>query len=98
MGTSSINGDTQKMIDKDYQDAVEDIKKALTVLENKPTPELPITNKETKHPDAVWHLRISLAKSVIRIVAGGALIMGELFVAGSLLILAEILGIGEELV
>ena len=98
MGTETVIGDIKKMIDKDYQEAVDDIKKALTVLENKSTPELTITNKEIKHPDAVWHLRISLAKSVIRIVAGGALIMGELFVAGSLLILAEILGIGEELV
>jgi hypothetical protein len=95
VGTKTINGDTQKMIDKDYQEAVEDIKKALTVLE-KPNNES--TTKEIKHPDAVWHLRISLAKSLIRIVAGGALCMGELFVAGSLLILAEILGIGEELV
>jgi hypothetical protein len=86
------------MIDKDYQEAVDDIKKALTVLENKPTPELPITNKEPKHPDAVWHLRISLAKSLIRIAAGGALCVGELFVAGGLLILAEVLGIVEELV
>jgi hypothetical protein len=96
MGTGKTNGDTQKMIDKDYQEAVEDIKKALTVLENKPNADLPV--KEIKHPDAVWHLRISLAKSLIRIVAGAALVMGELFVAGSLLILAEILGIGEELV
>ena len=96
MGTKAFNGDTQKMIDKDYQEAVDDIKKALTVLENKPNSDLPI--KETKQPDAVWHLRISLAKSIIRIIAGGALVMNELFVAGSLLILAEILGIGEELV
>lgn len=96
MGTETSYGDLKKMIDKNYQEAVKDIKKALTVLENNPNSDLPV--KEIKHPDAVWHLRISLAKSLIRIVAGGALCMDELFVAGSLLILAEILGIGEELV
>lgn len=95
MGTGKTNGDTQKMIDKGYQEAVEDIKKALTVLEN-PTNES--TTKETKHPDAVWHLRVSVAKSLVRIVAGGVLCMGELFLAGSLLVLAETLGIVEELV
>jgi len=43
------------------------------------------------------HFYISLVKSGIRILAGGALYMGKLEVAGSLLILAEILGILEEL-
>ena len=96
MGTETPHGDLKKMIDKNYQEAVKDIKQALTVLENSPDSG-PVV-KEIKHPDAVWHLRISLAKSLIRIVAGGALCMGELYIAGSLLILAEILGIGEELV
>jgi hypothetical protein len=96
VGTETVTGDIKKMIDKDYQEAVEDIKKALTVLENKPNAELPI--KETKQPDAKWHLRISLTKSLIRIVAAASLVMGELLLAGSLLILAEVLGIGEELV
>jgi hypothetical protein len=54
--------------------------------------------KTVKQPDALWHFRISIAKSIIRIGAGVALATGEIFVAGSLLILAEILGIGEELV
>jgi hypothetical protein len=83
------------MIDKDYQEAVKDIKKALTVLENKP---VVLDNEEAKHPDARWHLRISLAKSLIRIAAGGALIMNDLFLAGGLLVFAEVLGIAEELV
>jgi hypothetical protein len=96
MGTETSHGDLKKMIDKNYQEAVKDIKKTLTVLENNPDSGLVV--KETKHPNAVWHLRISLAKSLIRIVAGCALVMGELVVAGGLLILAEILGIGEELV
>lgn len=44
------------------------------------------------------HFYVSLVKSAIRIVAGGCLIQGNLVVAGGLLILAEMLGIIEELV
>lgn len=49
-------------------------------------------------PDPAWHARISFAKSALRIVAGINLIYGNLFGAGVLLILAEVLGIVEELV
>jgi len=44
------------------------------------------------------HFYVSLAKSAIRIVAGGCLITGNLLMAGICFILAEILGIVEELV
>lgn len=44
------------------------------------------------------HFYASLVKSVLRIGAGGCLIQGNLFFAGVLLILAEVLGIVEELV
>ncbi len=44
------------------------------------------------------HFYVSLAKSVIRIGAGVCLIQGNLFFAGFLLIVAELLGIVEELV
>jgi hypothetical protein len=44
------------------------------------------------------HFYVSLAKSVIRIVAGFCLIAGNLLMAGVCLIFAEILGIVEELV
>lgn len=44
------------------------------------------------------HFYVSLAKSAIRIVAGGSLITGNLLIAGILIILAEVLGIVEELV
>jgi hypothetical protein len=44
------------------------------------------------------HFYVSLAKSVIRIGAGGCLIQGNLFFAGLLLIFAELLGILEEMV
>jgi hypothetical protein len=44
------------------------------------------------------HFYVSLAKSAIRIVAGGFLISGNVLVAGALIIAAELLGILEELV
>jgi hypothetical protein len=44
------------------------------------------------------HFYVSIAKSFIRIGAAAALIMGNLFFAGSLLIFAELLGILEEMV
>jgi hypothetical protein len=52
-----------------------------------------------EQPDARYHLFISLVKSAIRIGAGAVLITsGSLMWCGILLIVAEILGIGEELV
>ena len=51
------------------------------------------------HPDPKLHFQISMIKSALRIGAGGALIFATpLWVAGVLLVLAEILGIVEELV
>ncbi len=44
------------------------------------------------------HFYVSLVKSVLRITAGGALISGFIVHAGVLFILAEVLGIVEELV
>jgi len=44
------------------------------------------------------HFYVSLVKSALRIVAGGNLVLGNLFWAGTFLILAEVLGIVEELV
>lgn len=44
------------------------------------------------------HFYVSIVKSAVRIAAGVALIMGAFVVTGGLLILAEVLGIVEELV
>ena len=44
------------------------------------------------------HFYVSLAKSALRIFAGATLASGQLYVAGMLLILAELLGVVEELV
>jgi hypothetical protein len=60
------------------------------------TPETP--NVEYRHPDPVKHKYISFAKSGVRIAAGLALCFGMFWYAGSLLILAEIFGIVEEVV
>ena len=49
-------------------------------------------------PDPKWHLRLSLAKSLLRFGAGFYLILGNLVMAGLLVILAEVLGVIEELV
>ena len=49
-------------------------------------------------PDPKWHLRISLAKSLLRFGAGFYLILGNVVMAGVLVVLAEILGVLEELV
>ena len=52
----------------------------------------------SKIPDPEKHRVVSFAKSALRIVAGGLLCTGQLFAAGVFLILAEALGIAEELV
>lgn len=44
------------------------------------------------------HFRASIAKSIIRIVAAGFLIVGDIEYAGISFICAELLGIVEELV
>jgi hypothetical protein len=49
-------------------------------------------------PDPRLHQLVSFAKSGLRIVAGLAFITGALVVGGILIIVAEVLGIVEELV
>ena len=49
-------------------------------------------------PDPVKHKQISFIKSGFRILAGCTLFFGEFAIAGLLLIVAELLGIYEELV
>ena len=44
------------------------------------------------------HFYVSLAKSALRVIAGANLVIGNLFWAGTFLILAEVLGVVEELV
>jgi hypothetical protein len=44
------------------------------------------------------HFWVSLAKSAIRIFAGGVLMAGNIWLAGVCIILAEMLGVVEEIV
>jgi hypothetical protein len=52
----------------------------------------------TKHPDPLKHKYISFVKSGFRILAGLTLLFGEFAIAVTLLIVAELLGIYEEMV
>jgi hypothetical protein len=52
---------------------------------------------QVKESKTNWHFRISLFKSCLRIMVGVTLIRGELVISGVLFIVAEILGIVEEL-
>ena len=54
--------------------------------------------EDQKHPDPRLHMLISFAKSGFRIIAGILLANGALVSAGLMIILAEVLGIVEELV
>jgi len=49
-------------------------------------------------PDPKKHKNISIIKSITRIIAGTCLCFGAFWVTGILLIVAEILGIIEEMV
>ena len=51
---------------------------------------------QEKESKTNWHFRISLIKSIVRIMAGVSLFNEQLVFAGLLLIIAEILGIAEE--
>ena len=55
-------------------------------------------SKTSSIPDPLKHKYISFVKSGFRILAGIALCFGDFVVAGSLLVVAELLGIAEELV
>lgn len=44
-----------------------------------------------------WHFRISIVKSGMRFAAGFRLMQGDLIGAGVFIIIAEVLGIAEEL-
>jgi len=52
---------------------------------------------QEKESKTNWHFRVSLLKSALRIMAGIALMNEYAITAGSFLIVAEILGIIEEL-
>ena len=55
-------------------------------------------SKTVKQPDPRSHRNISFAKSGLRIVGCMFLISGNLWAAGGLLLVAEVLGVAEEMV
>lgn len=58
-----------------------------------------VINKEnTNHPDPTKHKYVSFVKSGFRILAGANICFGNLLIGGLLIIVAEVLGIIEELV
>jgi hypothetical protein len=57
-----------------------------------------LASPDYQHPDPIKHKYISFAKSGVRILAGVALCFSMFWYAGALLILAEILGVVEEMV
>lgn len=80
-----------------HEEAVEDIKKAKSVLDS--------LGEETKPKKFLTHTSVSMVKSGVRIAAGlaiagaGWLEMNPYMQAGGvLLVIAEVLGIAEELV
>lgn len=56
----------------------------------------PMINVQPKDTSK-WHFRISIVKSGMRFAAGFRLIQGDLIGAGVFIIIAEVLGIAEEL-
>jgi len=52
---------------------------------------------QSRESKTSWHFKISLAKSALRLAAGVSLCIGDLTTSGIFLIVAEILGIVEEL-
>jgi hypothetical protein len=52
---------------------------------------------QQKESKTNWHFYISLVKSIIRMGAGTALVFQQFVLSGGLFILAEILGVVEEL-
>jgi hypothetical protein len=82
-----------------HDEAVEDIKKAKAALDEKSTGGFSYEKiKNAGQPDPKKHLYISLAKSLIRIGAGVALVLGFPLWCGVGIVAAEVLGVAEELV
>jgi hypothetical protein len=52
---------------------------------------------QVKESKTNWHFRISVAKSILRIAAGLALCKSDFVSSGILFVVAEMLGIVEEL-
>ena len=88
-----------------HDEAVVDIKKAKDLVDSLNLTKTYGEQYAEKHPDARKHKLVSFAKSTVRIAAGLALAGGGwlemnpyIMYAGVLLVVAEVLGVVEELV
>ena len=87
-----------------HEEAVDAIKKAKNIVDALDFTTEGVDQSAVQHPDALKHKYVSFVKSGFRIVAGLALVVGGvvsnpyILWAGVLLIIAELLGIVEELV
>jgi hypothetical protein len=75
-------------------EVMKDLRARLDTVINKDTS----VEQNVKHPDPIKHKYISFVKSGFRILAGAALFFGDFAIAGTLFIVAELLGIYEEMV
>jgi hypothetical protein len=82
----------------EYEKNIEVMKDLRSRIDKVLAGEPSVPEVEYRHPDPIKHKYISFAKSGVRILAGGALCIGMIWYAGALLILAEVLGIVEEIV
>ena len=74
-------------------EVMKDLRNRLDAVINKEA-----TTETQQYPDAKKHMYVSFVKSGFRIVAGVSLALGFFQAAGCLLVLAEVLGIAEEVV
>jgi hypothetical protein len=82
----------------EYEKNIEVMKDLRSRIDKVLAGEPSVPEVEYRHPDPIKHKYISFAKSGIRIVAGVCLVSGNFVFAGIGFILAEILGIVEEIV
>jgi hypothetical protein len=76
-------------------EVMKDLRNRLDAVINK---DATATSDTQKYPDAKKHMYVSFVKSAFRIAAGFSLAFGYFQAAGLLLVLAEVLGIAEEVV
>ena len=82
-----------KIVDESFIPKLDSTKKKVEEIEKSS-----LSENESNYPDPVKHKHISFIKSGFRILAGATLFFGEFAIAGVLFIVAELLGVYEEMV
>jgi hypothetical protein len=96
----SVSQEVVSPRDAEVDANVGELDKMKQMIEKNEVPEPAVVPQTVtiEYPDATKHKYISFVKSGFRILAGVTLCFGEFAIAGVLLIVAEILGIAEEMV